>query len=243
LSAALAGCVETGDFGRPRPAIVGEDLLPFTGSIAASIGGFAYTDDERELRNRAWRFLAPAQELSWFERQLAELTRTARPPPSARFADLAAYHRALVGVPARSPASRYRRVSNDMHADTELIGPFVETAARVAAADEVRLRSLLFVQHLSEPQARAAAARVAENRCLVAWVAVGIAERTAAYRYALEHLVIETPQGEAIPAERSLARLEANLAALHDAPVSLSATACGGLVAAAPRGTRTVISK
>jgi hypothetical protein len=33
--------------------------------------------------------------------------------------------------------------------------------------------------------------------------------RLESYRYALEHLVIEAPQGEAVAVERSLAKLEA----------------------------------
>jgi hypothetical protein len=222
LGAVLAGCVETGDFGRPRATLVSEYVLPFTGSVAASIRGepvssSPFTDDENELRQRAWRFLAPAHERLWFERQVAELTRTRILPASAHPADPTAYHDALLSEGARSPASRYRRASEDMHADDKLIGPFLRTAQRVAAADEVRLRSLAYVRDLSAEQLEDALARVVENRCLLAWVRTEIAKRASSYRYALEHLLIEAPQGEAGPAERTLLKLEAHVATLQGA--------------------------
>jgi hypothetical protein len=52
-----------------------------------------------------------------------------------------------------------------------------------------------------------ARARVVENRCLVAWVAAELARRQAQYAHALEHLAIETPQPDAVPAERAVRRL------------------------------------
>jgi hypothetical protein len=227
LGAALAGCVETGDFGRPRASFVSEHVLPFTGSIVAGMRGelvsfSPYTDDEKELRQRAWRFLAPAHERLWFERQLAELTRTRILPASAHPSDPSAYHGALVSERARSPASRYRRASEDMQADDKLIEPFLRVAERVAAADLVRLRSLAYVRYLNADQLQAAVARVAENRCLAAWVRTEIKKRAASYRYALEHLVIESPQEEATAAERTLLKLEAHVTVLAHAGVDCS---------------------
>jgi hypothetical protein len=230
VGAALAGCAETGDFGRPRPTIASEFVLPVTGSIVAEARGepvsvYPFTDDEKELRRRAWRFLMPAHERSWFERMLADLTRTRLLPASAHPTDRSAYHRALAAGPALSPASRYRRLSEDVHSDDKLIEPFIQVAARVAIADAVRLRSLTYVRDLSEDQVREAAARVVENRCLFAWVRAELDQRAVSYRYALEHLVIETPQGEAMAAERTLAKLETHLAALAETPSALPTTA------------------
>ena len=229
------GCTETGDFGRPRPSFLNDVVLPATGSLAADVRGepvsyYVHTDDEGELRDRAWRFVMPAHERSWFDRIVANLVRTRVLPPELRPADVTAYHRALMSGSFRSPASRYRRLSEDAVADAKLIGPFAAVAARVIAADGARLRGLAYVRHLDEVQVDQALARVTENRCLIAWVRDETLARLESYRYALEHLFIEAPQNEAVPAERSLAKFAAHrvtLDALVGAPVPDAL--CGGV--------------
>ncbi len=108
-------------------------------------------------------------------------------------------------------------------------------AARVASADAVRLRSLAYVRDLGEGELHAAVDRVAENRCLVAWVRAELTQRSASYRFALEHLLIETPQGHAVPTERALARFDAHLVAIGVAPVALDGCAGDAILPPAVR--------
>ncbi len=230
----LSGCVETGDFGRVKRNSTWNDLLETGGSVVAARRGepvspYGYTDDERELRNRAWRFLVPAHEYAWFERVLADLAAKRILPPGARGGDPATYFDALLSDGAISPASRYRRLSEDAAADARLLPKLTDIAARVFTADGVRLKTLGYARTVSPADIVNAETRVAENRCLVSWVAFGLDTRIAEYRYALEHLVIETPQAQAVPAERSLAFLEAGRPALarFDVP-PLAGTLCGG---------------
>jgi hypothetical protein len=169
----------------------------------------------------------PAHERSWFERQLAELTRARVLPVVAEPAFRASYFRALMRDGGRSPISRYRRLSEDIFADAKLMEPFALTAARVLKADEARLRSLAYVQDLTPRQAREAAVRVAENRCLIAWVRWEIEARTANYRYALEHLFIEAPQADGVPVERALLSIEGRRAILDALPGGPWSPACG----------------
>lgn len=230
----LGACVQTGDFGRPRPSIW-NDASSATGSLAARVRGepvsnFIFTDDEKELRDRAFRFLTPAHERAWFERVVAELARTGILPPAAHPADPAGYHRALMSGPLRSPVSRYRRLSEDAAADNKLIDPFMAIAAKVLGSDVIRMKSLAYVRDLGPDQVENATARVAENRCLIAWVVLATAERANAYRYALERLVIEAPQTEAVPVERSLEALERHRVSLE----GLLATGAAAPCAAAP---------
>jgi hypothetical protein len=217
----LAGCVQTGDLGRPRRSLWNDGILPAAGAAAAQlrnepVSRYVLTDDENELRDRAWRFLMPAHERSWFERTVADLVRTRVLPPHLRPADRTAYHRALMSDIFRSPTSRYRRLGEDVHADLMLVAPFATRASRVLAADRVRLRSLSYVRSLDEEQIHHALARVAENRCLIAWVREESLGRVVSYRYALEHLLIEAPHGEAVAAERLLAHLESQRLILHE---------------------------
>ena len=220
LFAALAACTQTGDLGRPQPSVFTE-LAPLAGAGAARARGelvshFPYTDDEAELRNRAWRFLMPAHERSLFERVLADLTIARLLPIAFHSADPTEYHRGLVADGGRSPASRYRRLGEDAAADDLLIGPFAHTAQRVFAADRARLRATAHVRDLHPGDLHHAAARIAENRCLVAWVKTEIDRRAYGYRYALERLFLAAPQGQSIEAERAVVRLERHRDALAE---------------------------
>lgn len=224
IALSLSACAETGDFGRPRPSLWNDAVLPATGSLAAHlrdepVSFFDLTDDERELRQRAWRFLTPAHERAWFDRALAELVRTRVLPATLRPADPAAYHDALTSQAARSPVSRYRRLGEDVAADRALLAPFAARAARVLAMDRTRLRAVPFMREADAQRIRFAVARVAENRCLVAWVRQALDERIAAYAEALEGLFLETPDAQAIPPERALAELRAAAGILAALPV------------------------
>ena len=232
--AVLAGCVETGDFGRPKPSLWNDVILPAKGSLAGHARGepvshYVFTDDEEELRDRAWRFIMPAHERSVFEKSVVELVRTRILPVVMVPHHRASYYHALMGEAFRSPASRYHRIAEDVSADAKLIGPFATVAKRVIAADRVRLRSLAFMHDLAEGDAYDAAARVAENRCLIAWVRRETVQRIQSYRFALEHLLIEAPQNEAVPAERVLRKLVVHQRILDDlAAPPLAEAACVG---------------
>lgn len=234
VTSVLAGCVMTGDLGRPRPSFWNDVVLPTTGSLAARTRGepvslYVFTDDEEELRDRAWRFIMPAHERSLVERSVVELVRTRVLPVVMMPHYKPSYYDALMGEAFRSPASRYHRIADDVSADARLIGPFAIVAKRVMAADRVRLRSLAFVQDLAEGDAYDAAARVAENRCLIAWVRRETVQRIESYRYALEHLLIEAPQTESVVTERSLRKLVVHQRILDELAVPpLAEAACVG---------------
>lgn len=217
--------------GRPKPG-VWNSLIDATGTVAAIERGepasiFPFTDDEQELRNRAWRFLMPAITRVAFLDILANLTRSRVLPPAWRPDDPARYHDALIAEDVRSPVSRYRRLTDDAVADARLIPAFAALAAKVADADARRLRSLPFARTLDDWDVRQAALRVAENRCLVAWVRLETGSRLAAYRYALEHLFAEAPETGAAEAERALAMLAARLPLLDPVLPVDAAIRCG----------------
>lgn len=227
----LAACAQEGDFGRPaRSAWNG--LIDTTGTLAARERGAPasaspLTDDEHTLRDRAWRFLMPAADRPVFEEALANLTRARVLPPSWRSDDIPAYHAGLIAEPFRSPFSRYRRLSDDAVADGRLIPPFAALAGRVFAADGLRLRALPLARTLDDWDVRQAAMRVAENRCLVAWVRLEASLRIARYRYALEHFLVEMPGREAAPAEQALAFLEGRRVLLDPLLPPDAAARCG----------------
>ncbi len=208
----VASCVQQGDLGRPAPT-AWNSLIDAAGTLAARERGepssfFPFTDDERILRDRSWRYLMPARDRSLFDNALDNLTRARVLPAEWRLSDPRAYLDAIMAEPFRSPVSRYRRLSDDLTADGRLIPAFAETAARVVQADLTRLRSLPFIRTLDDRDVRSAAMRVAENRCLIAWVRRETAARSLSYRTALEHLLVAVPGEEAVGAERALAFLD-----------------------------------
>lgn len=250
----LVACAQEGDFGRPAPSAWNR-LVDTTGSLAISVrdepeAPFPLTDDERVLRDRAWRYLMPAAGQDVFTAALANLTRSRVLPPNWRSDDVDAYHRTLVSESFRSPVSRYRRLGEDISADGRLIPAFVATALRVRDADALRLRGLSNLRSLSDDDVRHAAMRVAENRCLIAWVRLETGLRVSRYRYALDHLHVEVPEAaEAVSAERSLGFLEARRTLLdpllrRDAEIRCGLPPGDGPQAAAPvRGVVPLVRK
>lgn len=229
--ALLVSCAQQGDFGRPKPG-VWNSFIDATGTVAAHERGepaslAPFTDDEQDLRNRAWRFLMPAASLNVFLDIVANLTRARVLPPSVRLDDPSSYYDAIIGTEFRSPVSRYRRLTDDAVADARLIPAFAGLAARVADADARRLRSLPFARTLDDEDIRQAAMRVAENRCLVAWVRLEAGTRQEKYRFALEHLFAEAPDRAAAEAERAIAMLTARRALLDPLLPPDAAARCG----------------
>ena len=209
-----SGCTETGDLGRPRPSIWNATVYPTAGGWLATMRGepsswFHQTDDEVVLRNRAFRFISPAHERSLFDRQISELARTRILPVEAQSITISAYWTALRGGDFRSPASRYRRLAEDAHADRLLIAPFRQITGRVVSADRVRLRTAEGSPWVPPQHHEPAVERVVENEGLVRWVRERLHYRILSYRFALDNLVVEMPASEAIIAERAIMALEA----------------------------------
>jgi hypothetical protein len=210
----------TGDLGRPAPSIWNDTILPGIGHVSAlargeDVSAFRFTDDEEELRARAWRYVMPAHERSWFHREVQELARTRIIPVSWQSTEERDYFAALVGGTFRSEHSRYRRLCEDALADAALIKPFRAVAGRVASADVARMKTAALSPAVTPPSPENAAARVAENEGMVAWVRERLRYRLASYRHALDNLVVEMPSREAVMAERCVMILESEMRQLE----------------------------
>ena len=226
-AACLAGlwlCACTGDLGRPRPNLWSDTIAPELGFWSATARGeaaswFRMTDDENQLRDRAWRLVMPAHERSHFSREVSGLAHARILPVEAQSFAIADYHRALTGGSYASQASRYNRLSEDANADRLLLAPFRANAGRVVAADRVRLKAAEGPPYVPPEKQDPAFARVVENEGLILWVCERVGYRIESYRYALANLVVETPSREAIRAERSIMALEAESGPLCKLPL------------------------
>ncbi|TCR61181.1 hypothetical protein [Bosea sp. BK604] len=212
LGLTVAACT-AGDFGRPRPGVWNDVIGPELGFWAATARGeaaspFHLTDDEEQLRDRAWRFVMPAYARNYFDIQVSDLAYKRILPVEAQSSAISDYFNGLTGVAYRSAASRYNRLAEDAHADRLLLSPFRGNAWRVVAADRVRMRAVDASPLVPPDQRGPAFARVVENEGVILWVCERIRFRMASYRYALANLVVEMPSREAIRAERSIMALE-----------------------------------
>lgn len=224
LTLLLAAGACTGDLGRPRQDIVSQLLAPQAGFWAATARGeaashFRFTDDEEQLRDRAWRFVMPGHERSVFQAQTAALAHARILPAQLHLGFRAEYFQALTGGSFASQASRYARLAEDANADRILIGPFRANAMRVVAADRVRMRAAETSPDVAPSQVDPAFARVVENEGLILWVCERVGFRIESYRYALANLVVEMPSREAIRAERAIMALEAEAGPLCKMPL------------------------
>jgi hypothetical protein len=205
------GCVLNGDFGRIRPELTAENMHDWVGRDAAvGVGGpiseFRTTDQERDLRDRAYALIEPPYNRGRWDSVMREwgLSRDAeKPQPFDRTEYLYKLHK----VYRRSEASAYAQIVTDARNDVERLQPFFAAATRVTDMDRRRKESLVHVSNLNPRERFNAIARNRENAAIIAWVCVALKERVASYRYALERLVVAVPNADAAEADRAVALL------------------------------------
>ncbi|QEL23176.1 hypothetical protein FQV39_11775 [Bosea sp. F3-2] len=223
---ALAACTATdGDLGRPRPTVWSQLIAPESGFLAAAARGeaasyFRLTDDEEQLRDRAWRFIMPGSPHSVFQGEISNLAHTRILPVAAQSTDVSDYFRGLTSMSFASQASRYNRLAEDANADRLLVGPFRANAMRVVTMDRVRMRTAEASPDVVPGKQEPAMARVIENEGLIYWVCERLDFRIRSYRYALTNLVVEMPSREAVRAERAIMALAAESAPLCQMPLN-----------------------
>lgn len=217
---ALAGCAQTGDFGRPKPNVVNDAILPTAGAALAyarnePVSAYRLTDDEREMRDLAWAIVTPPLDRQYRDRILAELRRTRILPPERARLDATSYVRTLISIDFRSSAARYARLKEDVVADTSRIEPFFGAASQVAAGDDVREQALDRVPDVAPNERENALARIEENGLMIAWARESFEERLVSYRYALDRLILETPDPSAAEVRAAIGAFAAVLRSLR----------------------------
>lgn len=246
LTLAAGGCAApVGDFGRPRPNVFNDNVMPLVGETAAWVRGepvsaAPYTDDERQLRDLAYAILMPPDDRQTWERKLAEWRRTRFWPEARTQPNVADYADLLLRTSYRSSTARYARLLEDIRVDSTRPAPFFTVAARVAEMDAVREKAIASMWHLSPNEREHASIRIEENRMIVDWVLRRFAERLAGYQLALERLVLATPAPAALEAERALAALAVRIAEYRPVQVAEVAAADGAPPVFAPPPGHTV---
>lgn len=221
LALLLGACAQTGDFGRPQPNVLNDTVYPVAGSALAYVARgepvsfYRLTDNEREMRDLGWGVVMPPLEGQIRDRILSELRRTRILPVGRLRLDRASYVRTLIGTDFRSSRARYERLKDDVVTDTLRIEPFFASVDRVARDDRARGRALADVPEVTPFERGNALARIEENGMMIAWARDSFDERLDAYRYALDRLMLETPDPYAAEVAEAIRVFASVLASLR----------------------------
>jgi hypothetical protein len=211
------GACSGGDFGRTRQDFRNDDMHRWLGAEATSSIGlrpsqFQLTDGERQLRDLAYPLIEPPHSRPAWKSVFGDYKPLPSPWRQAPVFDRTAYGRALIDEPHRSHSSRYANLIDDVRDDITRFEPFFATAVKVLELDRKRNASLTRVSELSPREHDDAIARMQENTLIVQWVQQCLEQRVSSYRWALERLVIQAPDGMAADADRLIGELAAQTA-------------------------------
>jgi len=213
---ALGGC-SGGDFGRSRDSVRNDDMHRWlgaeaTGSVGIKSSQFQLTDNERQLRDFAFPLIEPPHSRPAWKSVFGNYKPLPSPWRQEVIFDRTAYGRLLIDEPHRSHSSRYAVLMEDVRNDITRFEPFFASAARVLELDGKRNASLRLVSELSPRERDDAVARMEENVLIVQWVQQSLERRISSYRWALERLVIQAPDGIAADVDRLIGELAAQTA-------------------------------
>jgi hypothetical protein len=217
LALLFSGCY--GDFGRPRPSYFGDNRAWWMGTEAALSAGtvpsvFPLTDDEILMRDLAFNLIMPPYDRARWDALLREFFRSGIVPPFGPPGARTIYGTRLFARWFPSAAARYAQLTDDIRNDVVRLDSFTIPALTVLDLDRKRAKSLEYVSTLVVGEPVNAGRRIAENALIVDWVRRCLGERAAAYRFALERLVIAMPEPASVEAERALTLLDSKVAAM-----------------------------
>jgi hypothetical protein len=235
----LGACAANGDFGRLKPNLVSDDVHDWVGRDAARAGGvpisrYPLTDEERLLRDLGYPLIEPPFDRArWYA--IVDEYGISHAFGWPEFT-IEGYSERLMRMHYRSATARYAQLNTDIRNDVIRIPEFFAVAHRVLDIDRKRAQSIAYVSAPTPSEKINATARIAENELVVGWVQRTLVERSEAYCFALQRLVIATPTPMAVEVERSLTLLNTRIAEnrlLAAPPFGPSVAGCGPQVAQA----------
>jgi hypothetical protein len=245
----LGACSANGDFGRLKPGLSSDDMHGWVGRDAAREAGvpvshYPLTDEERQLRDLAYPLIEPPFDRNrWYAIVNEYGVSHAFGWPGY---EVDGYSNRLMAMQYRSATARYAQLNTDIRNDVVRIPDFFANARRVLDLDHKRQQSMPYVSAPKPNEVLDATTRVAENELVIGWAQRALAERAAAYCYALQRLVIATPAPMAVEAERSLTLLTTRLTenrVLTAPQFGPAPVGCGPPVAAVVASPLTVVTK
>lgn len=199
-----------GDFGRVKPGVVSDVILPALKRGSARKQGrltsdFALTDEEGEMHDRIFRFTVAPHARFWFDPYGKDVL---PPPPGKQAKPPAEYYGWLRKTDFASSHVRFVTIANDVALDVDTLP---ETFRAICVVLEIDRRRAIAVAEIDGLDARTwqeADARLAENRHAIDTFVLSLDYRYRNYDYALDHFIVETPHNEAVLADAALTGME-----------------------------------
>jgi len=202
-----------GDLGRTDPDVLTDKVLPALGSLRARamrepVSGFNQSDAEKLMANRLTRFLSSVRSIDWAYDIVAELHRSRLVPGEMRGFGVDRYYRHLHDTDYASSSVRYVTLSDDLTADLATLPDTCAAICAVRETDRQRGIASASMPHLGPVVRDDVEARYAENSELMDWFANALRYRYQSYAYAIDHLLVETPDPAARGVDLQLSALE-----------------------------------
>ncbi|MBK8085943.1 MAG: hypothetical protein IPK28_20100 [Devosia sp.] len=210
LPALPAVARQLGDFGRVQAGVLNDEIIPGFEKIWKQLNrrpasDFNWTDQEVDMHARVWRFLVAPQTRDWAFEYAAEIKPARVGEPRKRYEDR--YYGWLRQERHASSRVRYSAMADHIGADLGTLGPAFRAICAVIEVDRQRAVAAASVDGLEREVLRDQAEREAENQAHVAHFVSALAYRYAAYSYALDHLLVETPHEGAVVVDGRLSEL------------------------------------
>lgn len=199
----LSACARpTGDFGRARPDYVHDTLMPEAGKLRARmfeepVSDLNWTDEEVLMHDLAWRFLVSPSAEDWFYDVLVQWQRTRIAPLRDTDRAYDRYYAFLRSEKFASSRIRYARVTDDVKADTSTMPRVFEAICAVEQVDRRRGIATDTLPVATQGVTAEVEARRQENNAYIDWFVRAAVYRYNSYLFALEALLIETPDASA----------------------------------------------
>jgi len=199
----VAACARpVGDFGRAQSDALHDEVLPRVGALAAngrkeSVSLFNLTNEEKDMRNRIWRFLVANSAQDWMFDHSVEMQRTRLSKPIDLNFRTDRYYRHLRLSEYASSRGRYLRLSQDVYDDVETIPSAFASICHVMEIERRRQVALEGLYADNAAVKHQVSAREYENKNYITWFARAVDYRYKSYDVALNRLLVETPHEEA----------------------------------------------
>jgi hypothetical protein len=219
LLAAVAGLLllgqvsvahEIGDFGRVKPGFMNDEAIPAIDSAIRwldrqPVSNFNWTDQEREMHDRVYRFLIARDVKDWafdYEHILMVASVVSTRPTND---DL--YYRWLTTTRYASSRVRYNRMADDIGADLLTLPSTFDAICAVEVVDGQRSAAAAELTDIEPEVIAQMRTRHAENGLYVGRFVGALRYRYASYSYALDHFLVETPHAEAVRVDEGLSEM------------------------------------
>ena len=214
VAALLGACAPrpTGDFGRARPSYTHDVALPMVGKVLADardepVSSFNVADEEKEMHNRVWRFLVAPHAKDWFFDFATELQRTRITGSLDLNFAIDRYYTWLHDTDYQSSGVRYSTVGRHIAADLDTLPDTFIAICAVIELDRQRAVAASGLSSIGAETRADAAARHAENEIQINWFVRALDYRYDSFNYALNQLLVETPDQRSMAVDEALRRL------------------------------------